>query len=229
MTKISINLKLDEIKDANALNKINTLKRNERLTDFIKMALNDEKLLSTFNDKIAKNELYATLQTDNEYNSQIREEVNKLQSLLQDIRFNLHSALSIAKDSVEKENSIQSLSALDSILAAFQNKVMQYRGEYVDSLKWLERERELQKRFEELLKELQPIDNTKTNELLDELKNMIQFGAVITQVAQTNNAAPAVQEQHKEDIIEVEKPQYEEVKEEFEGDLDALSGFFGMG
>lgn len=152
MSKITLNItmNIDDASELDLTQKIEILKRNERLSEFcskaIKAALDDPDACNTINKKIELNGNGVLLDRKAFY-EQVNKKLAYLEQQLTALRYDMHTAAVLSDKAFYKELSIDVLSTIDALFQSIKNNVQLYPGDYIDTMRWKQRETELQNQF----------------------------------------------------------------------------------
>lgn len=152
MSKITLNItmNIDDASELDLAQKIEILKRNERLSEFcsqaIKKALDDPDACNAMNKKIELNGNGILLDRKAFY-EQVNKKLAYLETQLTALRYDMHTAAVLADKAFYKELTIDVLSTIDALFQSIKNNVQLYPGDYIDTMRWKQRETELQNQF----------------------------------------------------------------------------------
>ncbi len=162
MSKITLNIimNIDDASELDLAQKIEILKRNERLSEFcskaIKAALDDPDACNAINKKIELNGNGVLLDRKAFY-EQVNKKLAYLEQQLTALRYDMHTAAVLADKAFYKELSIDVLSTIDALFQSIKNNVQLYPGDYIDTMRWKQRETELQNQFASSLNNMRMI------------------------------------------------------------------------
>lgn len=152
MSKITLNIimNIDDASEFDLTQKIEILKRNERLSEFcskaIKEALDNSEACQAINKKIETNGNGILLDRRAFY-EQVNKKLAYLENQLNSLRYDMHTAAVLADKAFYKELTTDVLATLDSLFSSIKNNVQLYPGDYIDTMRWKQREAELQNQF----------------------------------------------------------------------------------
>lgn len=162
MSKVSltITMNIDAASELDLVQKIDILRKNERLSEFcsqaIKKALDDPEACSSMNKKIEING-YGTLLDRAAFYEQVNKKLVYLEAQLNVLRYDMHTAAVLADKAFYQELSVDVLSTIDSLFQGIKNTVQLYPGDYIDTMRWKQRETDLQKQFASSLNNMRMI------------------------------------------------------------------------
>ena len=244
MSKHTLNIKMsiDDKYEYDILRNIEILKKNERLSEFcsqaIKDALNDPEKVKAINQKIDMNDNGITMDRQTFYDL-VLTKLNNLEKVIETIRFDLHTVTTLAEQEANTELSTKTLAMLDSLYEELNSLVREQMSDYFTFMKWTKKESELLQKFKDTFAEIKeqvqkPTELNNSSELLMQLlqevttvKEKLANGVAITTTTPVEQPV-VVEEVSSSPVITDNNVQYEEATDVFEGDLDAMAGFFGL-
>ena len=152
MSKIplTITMNIDDASEIDLAQKLDILRKNERLSEFcsqaIKRALDDSDACNAMNKKIEING-YGILLDRQAFYEQVNKKLAYLETQLNALRYDMHTAAVLADKAFYKEITVDVLSTLDALFQSIKNNVQLYPGDYIDTMRWKQRETELQNQF----------------------------------------------------------------------------------
>lgn len=159
MSKIPLNITMyiDDSCEYDLIQKLDVLRRNERLSEFcsqaIKMALDDVDACGAINKKIELNGNGILLDRKAFY-EQVNKKLAYLEKQLDTLRYDMHTAAILADKAFYKELTVDVMSTLDALFQGIKNNVQIFPGDYIDTMRWKQRETELQNQFASSLNNL---------------------------------------------------------------------------
>lgn len=164
MSKITLNivLDIDDTYEQDLLAKITTLKQVERMSEFsaraIKKALDDPELTEEFNKKIQYNNKGVIMDRKLFYDFTLKK-LAYLEEQIASLRYDMHTAAVLADKALYKDITADIMSIIDTLFSSIKNSVQISPGEYVDSLRWKQREQEITHKFEASLSNFRLLSN----------------------------------------------------------------------
>ena len=164
MSKITLNivLDIDDTYEQDLLAKITTLKQVERMSEFsaraIKKALDDPELTEEFNKKIQYNNKGVIMDRKLFYDFTLKK-LAYLEEQIASLRYDMHTAAVLADKALYKDITTDIMSVIDTLFNGIKNSVQISPGEYVDSLRWKQREQEIIRKFEASLSNFRLLSN----------------------------------------------------------------------
>lgn len=162
MSKIPLNITMyiDDSCEYDLIQKLDVLRRNERLSEFcsqaIKKALDDVDACGAINKKIELNGNGVLLDRKAFYD-QVNKKLAYLEKQLDALRYDMHTAAVLADKAFYKELTVDVMATLDGLFQSIKNNVQIYPGEYIDTMRWKQRETDLQTQFANSLSNLRLI------------------------------------------------------------------------
>lgn len=157
---LTINLNINDTTEVDLLDKIEILRKNERLSEFcsqaIKKALDDAEACEAINKKIELNG-YGTLLDRASFYDQVNKKLAYLENQINMLRYDMHTAAVLADKAFYKELAVDVLSTIDALFQNIRNNVQIYPGDYIDTMRWKQRETELQNQFASSLNNMRMI------------------------------------------------------------------------
>lgn len=219
MSKITLNItmNIDDTSEVDLAQKIDILRKNERLSEFcsqaIKQALDDPETCEDMNKKIKLNGNGILLDRKAFY-EQTNKKLNYLEGQINALRYDMHTAAVLSDKTFYKELSISVLSTIDSLFQGIKNSVQLYPGDYLDTLRWKQRETELQNTFVSSLNTLRLVQSALD---LDDDTEMPES----TTSAQTEIHSKQLEEQGEQ--LREQGEQLRELTEKFETLLNGMT------
>lgn len=164
MSKITLNivLDIDDTYEQDLLAKITMLKQVERMSEFsaraIKKALDDPELTEEFNKKIQYNNKGVIMDRKLFYDFTLKK-LAYLEEQIASLRYDMHTAAVLADKALYKDITTDIMSIIDTLFNDIKNSVQISPGEYVDSLRWKQREQEITRKFEASLSNFRLLSN----------------------------------------------------------------------
>ena len=186
MAKTTLNLTIntDNRYELDLQRKIDLLKKNERFSEFccqaIKKALNDPDMLEEFNKKIVSKDKEILIDRQ-QFFDYINKKIAYLEGQINALRYDMHTAAVLGEKLFYKELSVEVLSIIDSLFENIKNSVQLYPGDYIDALRWKQREKDLQDSFSRNLANLKLLEQTFS---LDKQTSQAEFTQQLEQSTQ---------------------------------------------
>lgn len=208
---LTINLNINDTTEVDLLDKIEILRKNERLSEFcsqaIKKALDDAEACEVINKKIELNG-YGTLLDRASFYDQVNKKLAYLENQINMLRYDMHTAAVLADKAFYKELATDILSTIDALFQNIKNNVQIYPGDYIDTMRWKQRETELQNQFASSLNNMR----------------MIQAALSLDDEPVTSQSAQPVQAEIHSELLEEQRQslleQHEQLTEQSKQILD---------
>lgn len=132
------------------INNLNVLKDNERLTEFLGRTvlekLQDVEAIEQLNQKVKLNG-HGTMQGTEEFYRAVLERLKTLETQIEALRYDMHTAAVLADKALYKELSANIMGTIDVLFRNLSITIKLNVSDYVEQRKWIEREAALQQKF----------------------------------------------------------------------------------
>ena len=158
---ITFTIDIDDKYEVDLLSKLDVLRQNEQLSSFccqaLRKAMEDNETIAEFNQKIEHNRKGILMDRQNFYDY-VNKKIAYLETQLNALRYDMHTAAVLADKAFYKELSVEILTSIDSLFENIKKDVQPYPGDYIDALRWKQREQALQDKFQHAISNVRLIE-----------------------------------------------------------------------